>query len=194
MAAADPRIKNKHSRCASSSRSTVNLITAGTPPLRFARRRGGECRLGRITSVAIVDGHLCVWQGGPTTAFARIPTDSANCHMLGRLLGEQVLRRRRHQVYALDLLSLCCVTQLVKPFVNSLLQCRQVLLLSVRQLQSILFGACHDPAGPRGRTGPAGSWRRPTFGEALVLVGRTELTEVGIDVFVDLVHVLPLRR
>src|SRR5438105_754372 len=83
-------------------------------------------------------------------------------------------RRAVRDEYTLELLFLCCIECLVKPFVNGLLQCSQVLLLSVRQLQSILFGAGHDPAGPRGRTGPAGSWRRPTFGEALVLVGRKE--------------------
>ena len=57
--------------------------------------------------------------------------------------------------------------------------------------EAVLFGAGHDMAGLRALA-IRGTWVSRPHGGLLLLSGRKELVQVGVDVFLNLVEVLPL--
>ena len=93
-------------------------------------------------------------------------------------------------------LLICCLCAGVSTLSNrpssAFWRASDVLLLVVRQLQSVLFGAGHDLAGlRRGVDHVAVRVTRPDRG-LLLLIRREELVQVGVDVLLDLVELLPL--
>ena len=92
----------------------------------------------------------------------------------------------------LDLFLLCRGQHSVKTAVNRLLESNHVFLLVVRQFQTVLFGAVHDLAGLRRRIEPVAAWVSRPFRGLLFLIGCEQLIQVGVDVFLDLVELLPL--
>jgi hypothetical protein len=51
------------------------------------------CPVAEVSAVDSVDNHICVWRTGEDATFARVPVESANAHLLWRLLGEQLAQR-----------------------------------------------------------------------------------------------------
>ena len=113
---------------------------------------------------------------------------------LRRIAGTGTARRRNEWGEdALDLVLLCRGQHPVKPAVNRLLKSEHVFLLVVRQFQAVLFGAGHDLAGLRRRkVARCRLGRRGHSRGLLLLIGREQLIQVGVDVFLDLVELLPL--
>src|SRR5579885_765041 len=90
----------------------------------------------------------------------------------------------------LDLLPLGLGQHAVESAVDRLLEGEHVLLLFLRQFQAVLLRAGHDLAGLRRAVEPVTAPALGPLPGLLLLIGREELIQVGVDIFLDLVELL----